>query len=106
MFNKNEIDRLINRQCKLIVKKQRLQDNTKAQLSEIENQIDKLTSDAFTKRQQTEYKIKELDREIAKIAGQIELERSYASAGVPVQETDTYALASTQKNKTPQYRVK
>lgn len=104
MFNKNEIDMLINRQCRLIVKKQRLQDNTKAKLSAIENKIDKLTSDAFVKRQEMEYRTKEFDREIKKLAGQIELERSYASDGTPVVEVDNYNKA--EKEKTPQYRVK
>lgn len=104
MFNKNEIDMLISKQCKLIVKKQRLQDSTKAKLSVIENKIDKLTSDAFVKKQQTEYKTKELEREIAKLAGQIELERTYAASGVPAEEIDKYAKA--EKEKTPQYRVK
>lgn len=104
MFNRNEIDRLINMQTKLIVKKQRLQDTTKAKLSAIENKIDKLTSDAFVKRQEMEYKLKELDRDITKIAGQIELERTYAASGVPAQELDKYAKA--EKEKTPQYRVK
>lgn len=104
MFNKNEIDVLINKQCRLIVKKQRLQDNTKAKLSAIENKIDKLTSDAFVKRQEMEYKTKEFDREIKKLAGQIQLERSYASDGTPVVEADNYDKA--EKQKTPQYRVK
>ncbi len=104
MFNKNEIDMLISKQCKLIVKKQRLIDNNKAKLSVIENKIDRLESDAFTRKQQTEYRIKELEREINKIAGQIELERIYATTGVPAQETDKYDQAK--KEKTPQYRVK
>ena len=104
MFNKNEIDRLINMQTKLIVKKQRLQDSTKAKLSIIENKIDKLTSDAFVKRQEMEYRIKELDREIKKLTSQIDLERNYAASGEPAQELDKYAKA--EKEKTPPYRVK
>lgn len=89
----NKIDRLVAKQCKLIVKKQRVKDDVNADASVIETKLARLESRIATKRQIAEYKVREFDREIEKLAGQIELERIYATSSEPAQEKNKYAEA-------------
>ena len=92
-FFGNKIDKLIAKQCRLIVKKQKVKDDVNADASVIETKLARLESKIATKRQIADYKVTEFDREIEKLAGQIELERIYAASGEPAQEKNKYKEA-------------
>lgn len=74
---KNKIDRLVDAQARLIVKKQKIEDRKNETNSRIETEIKALENKAFRNKQIADGKLAELDREIAKNKEQISLEARY-----------------------------
>ena len=77
LFFGNKIDKLVNQQSELLIKKQNIQDKMKETNSNIENKIQRLENKAFVIKQTADSKIAEIDRQYAKNLKQIQLEKEY-----------------------------